>query len=43
VIIVAGWLAVAPEARGAGPSDDQAAQILDAAVARYRISAVDAP
>jgi quinol monooxygenase YgiN len=94
VIIVAGWLAVAPESRGAyledcaeavrlareasgcleyalgadlldpgrvtvyerwesdedlerfrgsGPSDEQAAQILDASVARYRISAVEAP
>jgi quinol monooxygenase YgiN len=29
--------------RGSGPSDEQAAQILDASVARYRISAVEAP
>ncbi|WP_370966246.1 putative quinol monooxygenase [Amycolatopsis sp. cg9] len=29
--------------RGSGPSDEQSAQILDASVARYRISAVEAP
>ncbi|WIV53097.1 putative quinol monooxygenase [Amycolatopsis nalaikhensis] len=29
--------------RGSGPSDEQAARILDASVARYRISAVEAP
>ncbi|MEU0789960.1 antibiotic biosynthesis monooxygenase family protein [Amycolatopsis sp. NPDC005961] len=29
--------------RGSGPSDEQTAQILDASVARYRISAVEAP
>ncbi|WP_103348786.1 putative quinol monooxygenase [Amycolatopsis sp. CA-128772] len=29
--------------RGSGPSDEQAAQILGASVARYRISAVEAP
>ncbi|WIY02080.1 antibiotic biosynthesis monooxygenase family protein [Amycolatopsis mongoliensis] len=29
--------------RGAEPSDEQAARILDASVARYRISAVEAP
>lgn len=29
--------------RGCGPSGEQAAQILDASVARYRISAVEAP
>lgn len=29
--------------RGSGPSDEQAAQIVDASVARYRISAVEAP
>ncbi|MEU4523101.1 antibiotic biosynthesis monooxygenase family protein [Amycolatopsis sp. NPDC024027] len=28
---------------GSGPSDEQAARILDASVARYRISAVEAP
>ena len=29
--------------RGSGPPDEQQAQILDAEVARYRISAVEAP
>ncbi len=29
--------------RGGGPPDEQQAQILDAEVARYRISAVEAP
>ncbi|KDN22896.1 putative quinol monooxygenase [Amycolatopsis rifamycinica] len=29
--------------RGSGPSDEQAAQILGASVARYRISAIEAP
>ena len=29
--------------RGSGPSDEQAARILDASVTRYRISAVEAP
>jgi quinol monooxygenase YgiN len=29
--------------RGTGPSDEQASRILDARVARYRISAVEAP
>ncbi|BCB87184.1 putative quinol monooxygenase [Phytohabitans suffuscus] len=29
--------------RGAGPDDGQAAQILDASVSKYRISAVEAP
>lgn len=29
--------------RGTGPSDEQTARILDASVARYRISAVEAP
>jgi quinol monooxygenase YgiN len=29
--------------RGSGPPDEQAVQILDASVARYRISAVEAP
>ncbi|MDS0136388.1 MULTISPECIES: antibiotic biosynthesis monooxygenase family protein [unclassified Amycolatopsis] len=29
--------------RGSGPSDEQTARILEASVARYRISAVEAP
>ena len=29
--------------RGSGPSSEQTAQILDASVARYRISSVEAP
>jgi len=29
--------------RGAGPDDDQAGQILDASVSKYRIAAVEAP